>query len=364
MTTTDDVLVTPEVRAMMGRQTPSRSAFDEVSRGDIRRYVLSTMDDNRLWYDKEYAEKTRFGVGCGPASLVLRAIGGYRKDMGEPDGVRLLGINEEPSGMDSAETSQESIPWPEGVWAGHGGDDIEYLQLPKTGDIISAVKKYIDVFEKTGRNGKFAIAKSDTTFTNQRGEVMAIEHFSRVARRLPPPGAPRPARRETPTNSVSVADLPPALTAMPRFEDIKVEMRLPERSQLLTIPVMHRWCIATETMRRNHYDEKYSIEQEGQPGALLSGHFSQAFVYQLLFNLASPDGWLYRVMLTQRAMVHPGTTLTFFAIVTDTHEKDGLGYVEVDTGLRTQDGAVPVPGHATLVLPLAGGRPVPYPFVP
>jgi hypothetical protein len=30
--------------------------------------------------------------------------------------------------------------------------------------------------------------------------------------------------------------------------------------------------------------------------------------------------------------------------------------------LRKQDGSVPIPGNATVVLPLMNGRPVPHPF--
>lgn len=149
-----------------------------------------------------------------------------------------------------------------------------------------------------------------------------------------------------------------------RFEDLTVGTELAEQPQLLTIPIMQRWCSATETTRRDHYDEKFAMEHAHLPGALLSGSFSQSYIYQLLFNLVSPDGWVYKVSQKNRAMVHPGSVLTFFAVVTGSYEKNGLGYVEMDCGLRLEDGSVPVPGTATLVLPLAGGRPVPYPFVP
>ena len=366
MTTTDtnEVLITPEVKAMIGRRTTPKSAFEELARGDIRRYVLSTMDDNRLWYDTAYAEQTRFGAGCAPATLTLRAVGGYRKDMGQPDQVRDVPLDGEPRGMDPGESGQETIPWPEGVVGFHGGNDLEYLQFPKIGDMITSVQEFKEVFEKTGRNGKFAIAKSDTVFTNQKGEVLLIEHFSRLARRMRPTseGTPAAATPIVPSNTVVPSG--PAPTELPRYEDIEVGTRLPERSQLLSIPVMHRWCIATETSRRDHYDDQYSIEHENGRGAILSGSFSQAYVYQVLFNLVAPEGWVYRVSLTQRAMVFSGTMLTFFGTVIDKYEKNGLGYVEVDMGFRTGDGAVPVPGHAVLVLPLAGGRPVPSPFVP
>src|SRR3546814_15471433 len=74
------------------------------------------------------------------------------------------------------------------------------------------------------------------------------------------------------------------LATIPKFEDINIGSELAEHSQLLTIGIMQRWCSATETMRRDHFDEKYAVEHAGLPGALLSGSFSQAYIYQLLFN--------------------------------------------------------------------------------
>ena len=56
--------------------------------------------------------------------------------------------------------------------------------------------------------------------------------------------------------------------------------------------------------------------------------------------------------------------MTFFGRVTNKEVKNGLGYLELDIGLRMQDGTVPIPGNATVVLPLKNGRPVPYPFKP
>ena len=148
------------------------------------------------------------------------------------------------------------------------------------------------------------------------------------------------------------------------FDDVSVGDQLPEKVQKLTIPVMQRWVASTETLRRDHYDEKYAIEHDGIPGAVLSGSFSQAYIWQLLFNWVGPDGWVYKASQKNAMMVHPGTTLTFFATVTNKYEKNGLGYLELDLGLRRDDGVVPVPGTATVVLPVRGGRPVPYPFVP
>lgn len=148
------------------------------------------------------------------------------------------------------------------------------------------------------------------------------------------------------------------------YDDVSIGDTLPERVQKLTLPVMQRWVATTETLRRDHYDPKFAIEHDGIPGAVLSGSWTQAFIWQLVFHWVGPDGWVYKASQKNAKMVHPGSTLTFFGAVSDKHESNGLGYVEIDLGIRIDDGSVPVPGSATAVLPIRGGRPVPYPFVP
>tara|TARA_B100000315_G_scaffold214459_1_gene213034 strand:+ start:1199 stop:1669 length:471 start_codon:yes stop_codon:yes gene_type:complete len=146
------------------------------------------------------------------------------------------------------------------------------------------------------------------------------------------------------------------------YEDTEIGTELPETRLMITVPIMTRWCSATETLRRDHYDSKYSIEHDGNPEAVVSGSFSQAYLWGLLFNWTGPNGWVYKTYQKNAAMVHPGQAVTFFGRVTNRFEKDGLGYVELDIGLRKDDGTVPIPGNATVVLPLKGGKPVPHPF--
>ena len=38
--------------------------------------------------------------------------------------------------------------------------------------------------EKTGRSGRFVVAYNDAMYSNQKGELLAINHGSSVARRI------------------------------------------------------------------------------------------------------------------------------------------------------------------------------------
>jgi hypothetical protein len=148
------------------------------------------------------------------------------------------------------------------------------------------------------------------------------------------------------------------------YDDIAVGEELPEVEQLVTIPIMQRWSSDVEELRRDHYDSKYAIEHDGLPEAVLSGSFSQAYLWEILFNWVGPEAWVVETYQKNAAGVHPADVLTFLGRVTNKEVKNGLGYLELDIGLRLQDGTVPIPGTATVVLPLKGGRPVPYPFKP
>ena len=109
------------------------------------------------------------------------------------------------------------------------------------------------------------------------------------------------------------------------YEDVNVGDELPTTVQNITMPVMQRWVASSETLRRDHYDPKYAIEHDGIPNAVMSGSWSQAYIWQLLFNWVGPDGWVLRSAQKNARMVHPGHTLTFFGKVTNKHEENGLG---------------------------------------
>jgi hypothetical protein len=83
-----------------------------------------------------------------------------------------------------------------------------------------------------------------------------------------------------------------------------------------------------------------------------------------LKDLCLPDGWPWKVSFQHRAMIVPGDTLTVWSAVTKKYEEEGLGFVDLDVGMRLQHDTETCPGKATIVLPIRNGRAIPYPFVP
>jgi acyl dehydratase len=153
------------------------------------------------------------------------------------------------------------------------------------------------------------------------------------------------------------------MTDTPCFEEVAIGQEIPPIELPLTVPIMVRWCAAVEIWRRDHYDLEYAREK-GLPNIVGSGAWTHACLHRLLSGWAGPDGWVFKVSQRVQASMLPGDRLTGWGRVTATRTVDGLGYVELAIGFRKADGVEAVTGAGTVVLPLRGGRPVPYPFVP
>jgi acyl dehydratase len=63
-----------------------------------------------------------------------------------------------------------------------GGQSIECLAPVRPGDILEAVTALREVYAKTGRSGKMVFAVWETSFTNQRGDAVALVRESYVRR--------------------------------------------------------------------------------------------------------------------------------------------------------------------------------------
>src|SRR3990172_2695017 len=124
----------------------------------------------------------------------------------------------------------------------------------------------------------------------------------------------------------------------PSFEELKVGTELPTFHLRMSPPIMMRWCAAVEIWRRDHYDKDYAVNKVKQPDILGSGSWSKSFLYAYVSNWAGPNGWAWKQTQQNRAPMLPGDEYTIFGAVVSKEVKDGLGYVEIDLGMRTADG--------------------------
>ena len=149
------------------------------------------------------------------------------------------------------------------------------------------------------------------------------------------------------------------------YDDVTVGQAMPPLVLGPMTPThVFRWSSAIENWHRIHYDQSFAVYHDGLPNILIQGSWKQSIVPRYLKDLCLPDGWPWKVSFQHRAMIVPGDTITCWATVTGTREAEGLGLVDLDVGMRLQNDVETCPGAATIVLPIRGGRPVPYPFVP
>jgi acyl dehydratase len=119
-----------------------------VERGKIREFAKAIKDDDPLYFDEAYA--TREAGGIVPPITFLQTVGHWGEGGGRLrvpfDLKRVL----------------------------HGEQEYEFLEPIHVGDVLTAVSKVLDIYEKPGkRGGSMNFAVTETTYTNQKGRVVA-----------------------------------------------------------------------------------------------------------------------------------------------------------------------------------------------
>jgi acyl dehydratase len=119
-----------------------------VERGKIREFARAIKDDDPLYFDEAYAETEAGGI-VSPITFLQTAThwdDGSARVRLPFDLKRVL----------------------------HGEQEYEFLAPIHAGDVLTVVSRIADLYEKPGkRGGSMNFAVTETTYTNQRGEVVA-----------------------------------------------------------------------------------------------------------------------------------------------------------------------------------------------
>lgn len=150
-----------------------------------------------------------------------------------------------------------------------------------------------------------------------------------------------------------------------RFEEVEIGAEIPTltKGPITSMHIM-RWSAAMENWHRLHYDWRYATGHDGLPDVLVNGSWKQHVLAQLLKDWAGPGGWTWKIGFQFRGMDVPGDVITAWGRPVRKYAAEGLGIVEMEIGLRNSRGVESTRGNAVVVLPMRGGRAVPYPFVP
>ena len=111
-------------RSIIGKK--SEPEFHEVERGAIRKFAAAIGDENRLFYDEEYAKEKGYASLVAPLTFPTTFRGKVQEWFLNLDKSKLL----------------------------HGGQEYEYERRIIAGETIKLVETVSDIYEKSGKNGE------------------------------------------------------------------------------------------------------------------------------------------------------------------------------------------------------------------
>ena len=146
-------VITEEMRSMLGVEVGPQA--HEIEKGMIKKFAEAIDDPNPLWQDEAYAENARYGSIVAPPGFLF-----------------VTELMEQPLWAMSVKCPLKGFV--------NAGNDFEYFQPIKPGDVISVTGKLVDLQEKQGKTGKIAIMIMERTYTNQRGETVAKARYTLI----------------------------------------------------------------------------------------------------------------------------------------------------------------------------------------
>ena len=150
----EDSLLTPDIKAMVGLETnlPNLESIDKTT---IIRYVQAMSDLNPLYIDEEYAKETDYGGIIAPLTFIFDVI---------PAATEI--------GNDGRDVTRIALP---GFKVARGGNEYQFLEPARPGDVIMRRRKIVDVFERDSKKvGKIIFIVYDTTYSNQDARVLGV----------------------------------------------------------------------------------------------------------------------------------------------------------------------------------------------
>jgi hypothetical protein len=149
--------ITPDIRSLIGRKGPVRSAAEPLSHDQLRRFNQAAMEPDIQT------------VETAPPLWPLHA---FVRGADEPDPFDVLRHDPELDGTHGAgETGLPPVDLPLARIL-NGGVAAEFFAQAEVGDVIRAQSEYADIAERAGRSGPMVIVAIATTYTNQHGRLL------------------------------------------------------------------------------------------------------------------------------------------------------------------------------------------------
>ena len=160
-------LVPPETLAMVG-QPLGAPVSAVITRREAQRYARAVGDLSPIYFDEDAARAAGYDGLVAPPTFVGHAM----VEGANLDDVRIDGL-----WVDRGPRVRLAV-----ARTMFGGEEWEFHRPVLVGDTITAQRRLGAVEEKEGRAGPFVLTHVETTFTNQRDEVVAVSRLVGIAR--------------------------------------------------------------------------------------------------------------------------------------------------------------------------------------
>jgi len=141
----EEAEITEEMRKAVGNLL--NICVTRIERSKIKMFLDATGDHNPLWEDEEYTRKIG-GTIVPPGFLITMQMEGGSPGFYMPYMLSLKGAID-------------------------AGGDWEFFRPVRPDDVIIVDRKFVDLYEKRGSLGKMLFNVLETTYRNQRGEIVA-----------------------------------------------------------------------------------------------------------------------------------------------------------------------------------------------
>jgi acyl dehydratase len=158
MTDSAESIITPELRAWIGRKSPL-ARLEIMTVSDVRRYVDATGDANPLWLDDEFARAAGYRSRLLPPTLVGWVPFSLRESA---DG----------SGSDTTDLRRQ-LPLPRDYTnVRNAGSETEWLEAVYLGEQLSTQSCVVDIVARQGRAGLGIYVTQEEQVLNSRQEIV------------------------------------------------------------------------------------------------------------------------------------------------------------------------------------------------
>jgi acyl dehydratase len=139
-----------------------------ITRREAQRYARAVGDLDPIYFDEEAARAAGYEGLVVPPTFVGHAV---------VEGSTLDDLRGDGMWVDRGRRLRLAVSR-----TMFGGEEWEFHAPVLVGDHITAERRLGKVEEKDDRSGPFVLIHTETTFTNQRGEVVAVSRLVGIAR--------------------------------------------------------------------------------------------------------------------------------------------------------------------------------------